>query len=76
MNTTQLVKSSQIDGVLLHQVRLVSLDEHKDSRGSFTEIFQDHWGTVLSRYSGVPLNQKPMCFEECTSMFATTNIFA
>lgn len=47
MNTTQLVKSSQIDGALLHQVRLVSLDEHKDSRGSFTEIFQDHWGTVL-----------------------------
>jgi dTDP-4-dehydrorhamnose 3,5-epimerase len=47
MNTTTLVKSAQIAGVQLHQVRLQPLNEHKDYRGSFTEIFQENWGTVL-----------------------------
>lgn len=47
MSTTAIAKSTQIAGTQLHQVKLVSLKEHKDSRGSFTEIFQDHWGTVL-----------------------------
>ncbi len=47
MNTTTLLKSSQIAGSALDEVKLVSLTEHKDDRGSFTEIFQDYWGTVL-----------------------------
>ena len=47
MSTTAIAKSTQIAGTQLHEVKLVSLKEHKDSRGSFTEIFQDHWGTVL-----------------------------
>lgn len=47
MSISVSVKSAQIAGSQLHQVQLVSLQEHKDYRGSFTEIFQDYWGTVL-----------------------------
>lgn len=47
MNISISTKSVQISGSQLHQVQLVSLKEHKDERGSFTEIFQDYWGTVL-----------------------------
>ena len=47
MRSVAVLKSSQIAGTDLHQVRLISLTEHKDLRGSFTEIFQENWGSVL-----------------------------
>ena len=41
-------KSHLINGVTLHESELVHLNENTDPRGSFTEIFQQHWDTVLS----------------------------
>lgn len=39
--------SSLIAGHLLHGVDFKALYEHKDERGSFTEVFQQEWGTCL-----------------------------
>lgn len=39
--------SKQIAGGLIEGVEFRNIDEHKDHRGSFSEVFQDHWGTCL-----------------------------
>jgi dTDP-4-dehydrorhamnose 3,5-epimerase len=73
MNTAQILKSSQINGSHLYQVRLVSLDEHTDHRGSFTEIFQDYWGTVLKPVQWSAVKSDANVFRGMH--FHTTNIF-
>lgn len=40
-------KSGLIHGSDIYNSRLVRLKENTDDRGSFTEVFQRHWGTVL-----------------------------
>ncbi|MFC0183180.1 dTDP-4-dehydrorhamnose 3,5-epimerase [Pseudarcicella hirudinis] len=41
-------KSILLSGSELHETNLVFLKESEDERGSFTEIFQKDWGTVLN----------------------------
>lgn len=41
-------QSSLIAGETIFQAELKILDEKKDQRGSFTEIFQHYWGTCLT----------------------------
>lgn len=41
--TSRLIAGQQIDGVDFRKI-----DEHQDYRGSFSEIFQEHWKTCLS----------------------------
>jgi dTDP-4-dehydrorhamnose 3,5-epimerase len=40
-------KSSQIAGGAIHLAELRHIRENKDSRGSFSEVFQNHWQTCL-----------------------------
>jgi len=40
-------KSSLISGTTIHQTELINISEHKDHRGSFSEIFQEYWGTCI-----------------------------
>ncbi|MEP2023207.1 MAG: dTDP-4-dehydrorhamnose 3,5-epimerase family protein [Reichenbachiella sp.] len=44
---TKVNESSLIQGKTIHESRLVKIEEHSDYRGSFSEIFQKYWGTVL-----------------------------
>ncbi len=39
--------SGLIEGQLIHQTELKKIAEHKDHRGSFSEIFQESWGTCI-----------------------------
>lgn len=48
MSFTAQLESTLIAGVTIHESVLVDLKENKDSRGSFTEIFQQSWETVLT----------------------------
>jgi dTDP-4-dehydrorhamnose 3,5-epimerase len=41
------IKSGLISGAAIDEVSFVKLTEHKDVRGSFTEVFQQKWSTVL-----------------------------
>ena len=47
MSTTAIAKSTQIAGTQLHEVKLVSLKEHKYSTGSPTEIINEQPTTAL-----------------------------
>ncbi|MEO0733872.1 MAG: dTDP-4-dehydrorhamnose 3,5-epimerase family protein [Bacteroidota bacterium] len=40
-------ESKLLAGATIHQAELRKVTENRDHRGSFTEIFQDHWGTCL-----------------------------
>ncbi|MEQ8705671.1 MAG: dTDP-4-dehydrorhamnose 3,5-epimerase family protein [Phaeodactylibacter sp.] len=46
MNVTRK-KPGLISGVRIKGVSLQLLKPHRDSRGTFTEVFQKHWGTCL-----------------------------
>lgn len=52
--------SSLISGGNIHQVTFRKVEEHQDYRGSFSEIFQEHWATCLApvQWSVVKSNAK------------------
>lgn len=39
--------SRLIEGDVIHQTELIKVKEHVDYRGSFSEIFQEYWGTCI-----------------------------
>ena len=39
--------SGLIAGDEIYQAELIKIKEHKDYRGSFSEIFQEYWGTCI-----------------------------
>ncbi len=41
-------RSKLISGVEIQDSQLVLLDEKKDQRGSFTEVFQNHWQSCMA----------------------------
>lgn len=41
------MNSKLIAGSPIYGVELRKITEHKDYRGSFSEVFQDHWGTCM-----------------------------
>ncbi|MBC3758892.1 dTDP-4-dehydrorhamnose 3,5-epimerase family protein [Hyunsoonleella sp. SJ7] len=48
MRVVTTKQSGLIQGVNLHDTMLVDLKENVDYRGSFTEIFQEYWGSAIS----------------------------
>ncbi len=62
LNISPSYTSSLIDGKVIDQSRLVKLNEHKDPRGSFTEIFQKNWGTVIDPVQWSFVKSEPHVF--------------
>ncbi|MEL6142699.1 MAG: dTDP-4-dehydrorhamnose 3,5-epimerase family protein [Bacteroidota bacterium] len=43
-----MITSKLISGQPIHEVTFKKIQEHKDYRGSFSEVFQNYWGTCLA----------------------------
>ncbi|MEQ9298248.1 MAG: dTDP-4-dehydrorhamnose 3,5-epimerase family protein [Cyclobacteriaceae bacterium] len=54
--------SRLISGQEIHGCDFKILDERKDSRGSFTEVFQKHWGTCLEPVQWSYVKSEPNVF--------------
>ena len=54
--------SELIAGHPIHQVDFRRLDEHRDYRGSFTEVFQQHWATGLDAIQWSVVKSNPEVF--------------
>ncbi len=48
MYSTKTKESTILSGEAIQDSLLVTLNEHFDARGSFTEVFQDNWNSVIN----------------------------
>lgn len=55
-------QSRLIAGGTIYQTELVKVDEKKDFRGSFAEIFQEYWGTCLTPVQWSVVKSVPKVF--------------
>jgi len=60
MSESKLIKGSPIEGVDLKVCTM-----HKDDRGSFTEVFQKAWGTVISPCQWSIVSSEANVFRGC-----------
>lgn len=60
-----MMKSILTQGKAIEGVQLHALKKHKDARGSFSEVFQDAWGSVIKPCQWSAVESEANVFRGC-----------